>query len=90
MLETKRRPLAVALTRMAWISLRMPHSWRGPVIECVWLSLAGPLSSEIDELTVGVGAMSSDLGGERHCGDHAVRGFHVALKHSSYSVDVLN
>lgn len=34
--------LAVALTRTAWISLRMTNSWRGPVIECVWLSLAAP------------------------------------------------
>lgn len=34
--------LAVALTRMAWISLRMTNSWRGPMIECVWLSLAAP------------------------------------------------
>lgn len=49
MLEKKQWPLAVALTRMAWIFLRMTNSWRDPMIECVWLSLATP-SSQIDEL----------------------------------------
>lgn len=41
-LETMQWRRAAALTRMAWISLRMSNSWRGPMIECVWLSLAAP------------------------------------------------
>lgn len=38
MLETKQW----SLTRVASIALRMTNSWRGPMIECVWLSLATP------------------------------------------------
>lgn len=34
--------LAAALTWMTWLSLRMTNSWMGPMIECVWLSLAAP------------------------------------------------
>lgn len=41
--------LAVSLTQMAWIFLRMKNSRRDPMIECVWLSLA-TLSSLTDEL----------------------------------------
>lgn len=41
-LETMQWRQAAVLTRMAWISLRMSNSWRGPMIECVWLSLAAP------------------------------------------------
>lgn len=53
--------LAVALTRMAWISLRMTNSWRGPMIECVWPSLAA--SCPVRQMSYsGVGGTSSDGG----------------------------
>ena len=53
--------LSVSLTRMAWISLRMTNSWRGPMIECVLLSLAAPCPVRWMSYS-GVGGTSSDGG----------------------------
>lgn len=49
--------LAVTLTPMAWISLRMMDNWRGPMIECVWPSLAAACPVESRRWSGWVGRM---------------------------------
>lgn len=77
------------LCSLEWFGffLRMTNSWRGPMIECVWLSLATP-SSPIDGLQWEcVGRLQMEVFFLRKLmplWGSCCEGYHVALKHRSF------